>query len=340
MHTLTLVLFFGGAFMITAVKLHADILVETENLSYEHWLVYRRNGIGGSDLSAICGISNWRTPVHVYLEKLGEAPEDQFSEAAEWGTRLEPLIADKFASEHPEWAITEKKVIYCHPEHRWALGNLDRMIICPNRGRGILEIKTASEYLRQEWDNGNIPDYYYVQLQWYMFVTGLDWGYFATLIGGNKYREYEVIRDDELINQLLRLAYDFWHHYVLVGNCPPVDGSEASTKLLNRLYPEAENGTIIPLEEIIHIETYFDNKRQLKVLESAITEFENRIKSLLGSHEIGIAGAYKVKWENRSRTGVDSKQLKELNPNVYQEYLKTTHFRQFSIKKEAVKNGE
>ncbi|MEF2244239.1 YqaJ viral recombinase family nuclease [Paenibacillus sp. IITD108] len=326
--------------MTKAQKFHADIVVETENLTHETWLHHRRNGIGGSDLAAICGISKWRTPVHVYLEKLGEAPEDQFNEAAEWGTRLEPLIAGKFASEHPEWAITEKKVIYCHPEYRWAYGNLDRMIICPNRGRGILEIKTASEYLRHEWDNGNIPDYYYVQLQWYMFVTGLDWGYFATLIGGNKYREYAVMRDDELINQLLRIAYDFWHHYVLVSNCPPLDGSEASTKLLNRLCPKAEDNTIIPLEEIMHIEAYFDNKNQLKVLESAITEFENRIKSVMGNHEIGIAQTYKVKWENKSRTGLDSKQLKERHPEVYRMCLKTTHFRQFSIKKEAAKNGQ
>jgi len=56
--------------------------------------------------------------MHLYLEKLGEAPEDQMGEAAEWGTRLETLIADKFANEHPECAITEKKVIYFHPEHR------------------------------------------------------------------------------------------------------------------------------------------------------------------------------------------------------------------------------
>ncbi len=56
------------------------------------------------------------------------------------------------------------------------------MIICPKRGRGILEIKTASEYLKQEWDNGNIPDYYYVQLQWYIYIMNLDFGYFATLI--------------------------------------------------------------------------------------------------------------------------------------------------------------
>ncbi|AOZ92282.1 YqaJ viral recombinase family protein [Paenibacillus crassostreae] len=322
--------------MAKALKFHADILVETDNLSYEEWLVHRRDGIGGSDLAAICGISKWRSPMHLYLEKLGEAPLEKMGEAAEWGTRLEPLIADKFASEHPEWAITEKKVIYCHPEHRWALGNIDRMIICPKRGRGILEIKTASEYLLKEWNDGNIPDYYYVQLQWYMFVTGLDWGYFATLIGGNKYREYEVIRDDDLIVQLLRLASEFWHHYVLAGNCPPVDGSEACTILLNRLYPDAKGNTVIPLEEIVQIETYFDHKRELKILEETIAEIENQFKVLMGSHEIGITGAYKVKWENRSRTGVDSKQLKELHPDIHEACLKKTHFRQFSIKKEAV----
>jgi putative phage-type endonuclease len=315
--------------------LQANVLIETEGLSYAEWLVYRRNGIGGSDVAAICGISKWRTPIHVFLEKLGEAPEEQASEAAEWGTRLEPLIADKFASNHPEWAITEKKVIYSHTQHEWALGNLDRMIICPNRGRGILEIKTASEFLRHEWDNGNIPDYYYLQLQWYMLVTGLEWGYFATLIGGNKYREFEVYRDDELVGQLLRLTSDFWHQHVLARKCPPVDGSDACSMLLNRLYPEAKISTILPLEETERIETYLDKKQRLKQLEVEATEIENYFKSVLGQYEIGIAGPYKVKWENRSRSGIDSKLLKERYPDVQQECLKQTKFRQFSIKQEA-----
>lgn len=322
--------------MSTMIKFQADILVETDHLSREQWLNYRRGGIGGSDIAAICGLSKWRTPIHVYLEKLGEAPEEQTSEAAEWGTRLEPVIADKFADEHPEWAITEKKVIYGHPEHHWAFANLDRMIICPHRGRGILEIKTASEFLRQEWDNDNIPDYYYVQLQWYLFVTGLDWGYFATLIGGNKYREYEVARDEAMIGQLVRLAGDFWHHYVLAGSCPPVDGSDACTTLLSRLYPEARNRIVLSIpNESEQIESYFDYKQQLRLLEETIVAIENRFKSVLGDHEIGIAGAYTVKWENRSRAGVDSKLLKEQHPGVYEDCLKTTRFRQFSIKKAA-----
>ncbi len=315
-------------------SLHAKEFVQTEHLSYEDWLQYRRLGIGGSDIAAICGLSKWRTPMHVYLEKLGEAPEEVKSEAAEWGTRLEPLIAEKFAQEHPDWAILEKKVMYCHPEHEWALANMDRLIICPKRGRGILEIKTANEYLKQEWDNGNIPDYYYVQLQWYMYIMNLDFGYFATLIGGNKYREFEVYRDEELIAQIVRLAEDFWHHYVLMRHCPPVDGSDACSKLLSRLYPKAQHATALTLEETDSFTTYLDKKQQLKVLEAAITELENHFKSLLGEHEIGIAGPYKIKWENRTRNGIDSNRLKECYPEVYEACMKQTHYRQFSMKQE------
>ena len=37
--------------------MNANILVETEGLSREEWLRYRKSGIGGSDVAAILGIS-------------------------------------------------------------------------------------------------------------------------------------------------------------------------------------------------------------------------------------------------------------------------------------------
>ncbi|MBG9564133.1 YqaJ viral recombinase family protein [Brevibacillus agri] len=312
----------------------ANVLVRTESMSYDEWLKYRRKGIGGSDLAAICSLSKWRRPIHVYLEKIGKAPPEEPNEAAEWGTRLEPLIAEKFASNHSDFAILEQKVIYSHPLHDWALGNLDRLIICPKRGRGILEIKTASEFLRHEWDNGNIPDYYYVQLQWYFFITGLNWGYFATLIGGNKYREYEVMRDQEMIDQLFRLASDFWFQHVMARHSPPFDGSDACTTLLHRLHPQAKMTTPIQLEQSDLFGRYFDKKRQIQVLEEEVTEIENHFKSILGDYELGIVGNVKVKWENRTRTSLDSKRLKDRYPDIYQECVKFSQYRQFSIKQE------
>lgn len=311
---------------------HAIESIQTDQLTYEEWLVHRRSGIGGSDVAAICGLSKWRSPYQVYLEKLGEAPEFEMTEAAEWGNRLEPLVADKFADEHPEWAITEKKVIYCHPDLQWATGNLDRMIICPFRGRGILEIKTASEYLKQDWDDGNIPDYYYVQLQWYLYVTGLQWGYFATLIGGNKYREYEVLRDEDMIQELVRITDEFWNQHVLSKLAPPIDGSEATAKLLSRMYPYGQTMERITLEGEQFLHEYFHLKQITKELDEEISQIENHFKSQLMNHTHGIIGDYQIKWGNRTRNGVDSKLLKENFPDIYEQCLKQTQYRHFSIK--------
>ena len=49
------------------------VLTETESLSREQWLEYRRLGIGGSDVAAIIGISPFRTARDVYYDKLGIA---------------------------------------------------------------------------------------------------------------------------------------------------------------------------------------------------------------------------------------------------------------------------
>ena len=49
------------------------VAVETENLSREEWLDYRRQGIGGSDVAGIMGISPFRTARDIYYDKLNIA---------------------------------------------------------------------------------------------------------------------------------------------------------------------------------------------------------------------------------------------------------------------------
>ena len=43
--------------------MNANILVETDGLSREEWLRYRKQGIGGSDVAAILGISKCLPPM-------------------------------------------------------------------------------------------------------------------------------------------------------------------------------------------------------------------------------------------------------------------------------------
>ncbi len=79
----------------------AEVFVETENLSREDWLSYRRKGIGGSDAAAIMGMSPFCTKRDLYYDKLGiqavmDEEEDNWV-AKEVGHRLEDLVAEIFS---------------------------------------------------------------------------------------------------------------------------------------------------------------------------------------------------------------------------------------------------
>ena len=47
----------------------AAVLVDTENLSREDWLSWRRRGIGGSDAAAVMGLSPFCTKRDLYYDK-------------------------------------------------------------------------------------------------------------------------------------------------------------------------------------------------------------------------------------------------------------------------------
>ena len=66
----------------------AKNLASTENMPYEDWLEYRKQGIGGSDASVVCGISRYKSPVELWMEKTDQLPAQEAGEAAYWGSAL------------------------------------------------------------------------------------------------------------------------------------------------------------------------------------------------------------------------------------------------------------
>ena len=164
----------------------ANVLVSTENLPYEDWLEYRKQGIGGSDAAVACGISRYKSPVELWLEKTGQLPTQEAGEAAYWGTQLEPLVRAEF-TRRTGIEVTHTMQLLQSVEHPFMLANLDGTCEHPDFGPCIFEAKTASAYKAKEWDN-SIPEEYLLQIQHYMAVTGYRGAYIAALIGGNTFR--------------------------------------------------------------------------------------------------------------------------------------------------------
>ena len=61
------------------------------------WLIKRRQGITGTDVSKIMGLSHWGSMKDVYEDKLGLSSPVVQNEKMLWGTKLEALIRDHFA---------------------------------------------------------------------------------------------------------------------------------------------------------------------------------------------------------------------------------------------------
>ncbi|GED13780.1 YqaJ viral recombinase family nuclease [Aneurinibacillus migulanus] len=312
---------------------HAIRLVNTLDMPQEEWLQWRRKGITGSDVAGICEETKWSSPMKVYLDKLGQLAPQEDNESMYWGRINEDTVAREYAKR------TGLKVQRCnamlqHPENEWALANIDRFIIDKERGKGVLECKTTNEYQKDLWEDENVPEAYQLQLQWYLYVTGLDWGAFAVLIGGNKYRQFPVVyRNEQIIEAIVKICGNFWHQHVLTKIPPMMDGSDASSNLLSTMYPDAKpkSETELPEEANQLIIDWQQADEEMKAAKAKKQKAENQLKSLIGEYEKGIASEHIVSWKPVTRNTVDSKALKEAHPDIYEQFLKSSTSRRFLI---------
>ena len=144
----------------------AEVFVDTENLSREDWLSFRRKGIGGSDAAAIMGMSPFCTKRDLYYDKLGIQPvmdeEEDNWVAKEVGHRLEDLVAEIF-SKKTGLKVYPVRKMFRHPLYPFMLADVDFFIDFPDGTKGILECKTTNYNCQNKWANDSTPVNYEYQ---------------------------------------------------------------------------------------------------------------------------------------------------------------------------------
>jgi len=300
-----------------------------QSMSRAEWLDIRRKGIGGSDAAAICGVNPWRGPLSVYLSKIGEAPDADANEAMEWGTELEDTIAKVF-SRRTQQKVKRCNMILQHNDYDFMLANVDRFTLDDEEGEwGVLEVKNVGEYRREDWADGAVPEYYEIQGQHYMAVTGANYVWFAPLIGGNKMQPVKVMRNERAITSLIKIERDFWH-LVETRTPPPIDDSVEATKVLKALYPRSEKTSVVLDSKLV------ENLRRLRDqksdLERELRGLENQIKlQMAEAEEAYIPGAEKpvITWKGGTVPIFQEKLFKAEHPELAQKYMKETSTRRF-----------
>ncbi len=194
----------------------SDLVVDVQQSRAEGLLV------GASDAGAILGFDQYKAPISIWRRLQGLEVEHEDSEPAEWGKILEPVVRGKYAQKHgvivavPQesyirdgWLRATPDGVTCGPtndprvvpmlhEHHFFIG-----------GAGLVQCKTASAYLADDWVDGP-PAKYEVQVRVEMAVTNLPWCDVACLIGGQRYVEFRVHREAALEENILRDLREFW----------------------------------------------------------------------------------------------------------------------------------
>ena len=308
-------------------------LVSTVDLPKPEWLKIRKQGITGTDAGAICGLNPYSSAFSVYQDKISDLVEEFDNESMRQGRDLEDYVAKRF-EEETGLKVRRANAIYQNEEHPIMLADFDRLVVgLPEGKRAGLECKTVSPYSADKWDDDAIPIHYQMQVQHYLAVSGFDCWYVAALIFGREFIIRKIERDEELIQNLITIEERFWNEHVLQHIMPDPDGSKDCSEQIMKLYFKSDKDKTV---ELLGVDSILKRREELVTLidklEKEKTTIDQKIQLQLEDAAYGVTADNRVSWISSESKRLDTKKLKEEQPDVYDQYCKISSSKRFTVK--------
>jgi putative phage-type endonuclease len=311
----------------------------------EAWLAARRDGIGGSEVGALIGVSEYETPFSVFNAKKTGGKDLSGVAAVKWGHRFEDAVAEEVAEviglvsrfAGGLWADREKPFLRVTP---------DRFATKPRawRALGVIECKTAGD--GDEWESGSItpggqgtgraPLSYQAQIQWQMGILGLRKGWLGCYVS-NQARDFYVVEvdfDAEWFREMVDEAERFWVKNILADEPPMHDLRHPKTEaLLKQLHPVVVRPSVdLPDEAEEWLKDYQRAKAAAEQANRRLDEIKNFFRMWTGDAGAGYLGDQKVvsyPAVNTSRINVE--RLKREFPEVAEAVTERSTHRRLTI---------
>lgn len=281
--------------------------ISTSDMGREEWLQKRREvGVGASESPILLGFNNYKSPIDLYYEKMGEESYQEDTLRMRAGRDIEEVIARWF---------TEDTGLTTHKDNKIRLHdngcmscNLDRLgVAFDDRGPFVHEIKMIGanywKYMQEDLDadsDNPLPlTYQYLQVQHQLAVTGYEFGYISYYVVGDYSQELhhiEIERDSEWIDLIEKSCQDFWFNHVK-QEVPP---EPLNKKDVEKLYPKQKEGKEIEATDTVQnwIKSRNELQKEIKEKTDNKKEIEDRIASFMGDaervvHDDNVLATYK-----------------------------------------------
>lgn len=284
----------------------------------------RSQFLGASEIPAVLGLSPFRSPLDVFLEKTGRMVQNPPSIPMRAGNLLEPLVIELF-EERTGLAVTGRQKHLTLAGHPYISATIDGEV-----PEAIVEAKTtgsATGWGEEETDQ--VPEHILVQCVQQMAVSGFGMVWIPVLIGRTDFRIYRVERDVELENLVIARGVEFWEQNVLKDVAP----EPRSLEDLKALFPVSKSVSVEATPEIAGVvETLSRLRKEEKAREMIEKDILFQIQSFLGDADtLTYGGKTLATWRSQERTIIDQKALKEAHPEIARVVSKTSSGRVFRL---------
>ncbi len=255
------------------------------------WHALRKTGIGSSDAAGAVGLSEYSTPLEVYLRKTGELADIEPTEAMEFGTVMESAILRLWQNKTGQEVEQYPCPMFRHSDHKHMIATPDAQLTATE---GV-EVKSLDWRLggRLPTSDGDeltkdTPDYL-IQAQHQLAVTGWDVMWFAVLVE-RRVRTFVVQRNEELIAGIVEREAELWQR-IVDKNPPEPDWEHKGTPgLIRDLYDTVENDDRIVLstEAAEAWEISRALGRDIRELEKQREVVKSKVLLEIGEHYAGV----------------------------------------------------
>lgn len=323
------------------VRILFDFRKDDENRT--QWLKNREGSIGGSEIGAIAGYSEYASALTVFNDKLGLSEKFKGNIHTKFGTRMEPQIREWLMEDFKEetgidittyeypYTMLDKDVDYFSANIDGLALLKENYVYWENRETGEIksipaneligiEIKTASEFCSKMWAGEEVPGSYYCQCQWYMGITGLNYFLIVYLIG--KRVMWKVIpRNDDDIKYLREKGKEFWEKNIIKKVAPAPTGLPKETEQINDSQSLTDDEVVLNNDLLSQ---YKEADAKAKEWDKEKKRIQQEIYLAMGNAKKGTDGHYKISRWYVDKPKLDTKTLKDKYPETYKTILSGT----------------
>lgn len=258
-----------------------------------HELRNEPGAVGGSDIGAIMGWSNWESAISKWAKKTGKI-EDSFtpSHRMRFGTKFEDPILEIFQEDHPELEVL-KTGTWAWDNQPLNRANPDAIAIDENGELILLEVKFSADNMKE------IPLSYRAQMMFYLGILNIKRGILVACAGGN-FEELPLEFDQFEFEVLLDSAARF-RNFIFSDKMPDYDGSNSTLQTMRAIHPDIDADSEVELGDLgIYLSNaYADLQEQ----EKKYREIQSRTLAALGQAKWGLINDVRVVYRTARNGG-------------------------------------